>query len=264
MKLTQLEFKTFQDIIFDKIGISLSDDKLNLVQSRLYSRLVYYKIKSFSQYLHILERNNQEIVHMVNLITTNETYFFRESKHFDFLEKVVKKTKTNKVTRIWSAAASVGAEAYSCAMILDNFLNKNQWEIVGTDINTDVIKKAKQGLYCESWVTKIPLKYKEKYCLKGKGRFDGQFIVDRKLLHNVNFHTHNLMQINKSFGTFDVIFLRNILIYFSNDQKQKILDNILENLNVGGFIIISLTENLDGLNIRNLIKYQSSIYQRIE
>ncbi|MEA3314232.1 MAG: protein-glutamate O-methyltransferase CheR [Campylobacterota bacterium] len=263
MNLNKIEYKLFQKLIFEKIGINLSDTKLSLVQSRLYSRLIYHKIKSFSEYFTILKKDHKEIIHMINLITTNETYFFREQQHFDFLTSVVKNIKINQSLRLWSAASSVGAEAYSCAMILDNFLSLNQWEIVGTDINTEVIKKAKKGLYCESWIDKIPQHYKEKYCLKGKGRFEGQFIIDRKILHNINFEINNLTVLNSSFGTFDIIFLRNVFIYFDTETKQKVLNNVLVNLKVGGYLIISLTENLDGLDIKDLKKYQTSIYQKI-
>jgi chemotaxis protein methyltransferase CheR len=225
--------------------------------------LHHHKIKSFSSYLKIVEYNHKEKIQMINLITTNETYFFRETKHFDFLTTIVKQVPINQPFRVWSAASSVGAEAYSIAMILENYLNLNQWDVVGSDINTEVVQKAKKGLYCESWIDKIPANYKTKYCLKGKGRFEGQFIIDRKLQHNIHFATNNLTVPNNSFGVFDIIFLRNVLLYFNTQTKQQVLNNVLQNLKVGGYFIISLTENLDGLNIKNLRKYQSSIYQKI-
>ena len=148
-------------------------------------------------------------------------------------------------------------------MVLDSYLNLNQWQIIGSDINTEVINIAKKGLYCESWISKISQQYKEKYCLKGKGRFEGQFIIDRKIHNNVHFESNNLTVPNKSFGIFDIVFLRNVLIYFNTQIKQKVLNNVLKNLKIGGYFIISLTENLDGLDIKNLKKLQSSIYQKI-
>jgi chemotaxis protein methyltransferase CheR len=169
----------------------------------------------------------------------------------------------NQSFRVWSAASSVGAEAYTIAMILDNYLTKHQWEIIGTDINTDVIKKAKMGLYPEAWIDKIPANYKSQYCLKGKGKYEGQFLIDRKLSKNMRFDINNLTILNLSFGMFDVIFLRNVLIYFNSEIKQKVVDNLLKCLNIGGYFIISLTENLNGLDTRKLKKIQSSIYQRI-
>ena len=264
MILSKSEFKIFKKLIFDAIGISLDDSKLNLVQSRLYTRLLHHKIKSFSSYLKIIDVNHKEKIQMINNITTNETYFFREDQHFDFLTSIAEKIKIDQEFRVWSAASSVGAEAYSIAMVLNEVLNFNQWQIIGSDINTEVVKKAKKGLYCESWIDKIPSNYKTKYCLKGKGRFKGQFIIDRKLLHNIEFDINNLIVSNTSYGMFDVIFLRNVFIYFDRQTKQQVLDNILLNLKVGGYIILSLTENLDDINIRGLKKYQNSIYRREE
>ena len=242
MKLKLSEFNLFQKLIFDEIGISLSDSKITLVQSRLFSRLHHHKTKCFSSYLKIVKENHKEKIQMINLITTNETYFFRESKHFEFLASIARNLKVNQEFRVWSAAASVGAEAYSIAMVLDDILTMHQWEIVGSDINTEVIQKAKKGLYYESWIDKIPKDYKSKYCLKGKGRFEGQFIIDRKLLHNTHFYTNNLTVKNNTFGKFDIVFLRNVLIYFNTQTKQKVLDNVISNLKVGGYFIISLTE----------------------
>ena len=263
MTLSKSEFENFKQLVFKEVGISLSDDKIELVKSRLYTRLMYYKIDCYSQYLKILQQNHQEIVYMVNLITTNETYFFREELHFDFLKHLVKDLKLNQKIRVWSAAASVGAEAYSIAMVLDDLLTPNQWEILGSDINTDVLEKAKKGLYCESWVDKIPQYYKEKYCLKGKGKHKGQFLIDRSLLYNIKFERNNLTKINRALGVFDVIFLRNVLIYFDTEMKKKVIKNILLNLKPNGYLIISLTESLEGLNISQLKKVQSSIYQKV-
>ena len=263
MKINQTEYQLFQKLIFDEIGITLDKNKITLVQSRLYTRLNHHKTNSFSHYLKIVKTNHKEKIEMINLITTNETYFFREEKHFEFLYSIAKQIKINQEFRVWSAASSVGAEAYSVAMVLDNYLMRNQWEVVGTDINTEVIQKAKKGLYPEAWIDKIPTKYKTKYCLKGRGRFEGEFIIDRSLIQNIHFSTNNLIISNKTLGTFDIIFLRNVLLYFNQTTKQQVLNNILDNLKMGGYFIISLTENLDGLDTGKLEKLKSSIYKRI-
>ena len=263
MELTKDIFEKFQDVIYAETGISLSDSKITLVQSRLYSRLKFYNLDNFRDYLKIVNSNHHEKIKMINLITTNETYFFRESKHFDFLIDYAKNLPISQNLRVWSAASSVGAEAYSIAMILNDYLSLKRWEVIGTDINTDVLKKAKMALYCESWIDKIPQHYKKRYCLKGKGKFQGQFIIDRALVNNVHFFKNNLLVLNKDIGKFKIIFLRNVLIYFDTYSKQRVLNNVLANLEIGGYLIISLTENLDGLNIDKLKKVQSSIYQKI-
>jgi len=269
MNLSRIEFNNFQKLILDEIGISLDDSKQELVQSRLYSRMLYYKMSSFSDYLKLVVKDPQEKTQMINQITTNETYFFREHQHFDFLSSIVRQlpqnptTTINKAFRVWSAASSVGAEAYSIAITLDGILNFNQWQIIATDINTEVIEKAKKGLYAESWLDKIPAEFKSKYCLKGKGKFAGKFLIDRKFSSNIRFDTNNLIIRNFRFGDFDIIFLRNVLIYFNTKTKQQVLNNALVNLKIGGYLIISLTENLDGLDTKYLKKHQSSIYQKI-
>lgn len=263
MKLEVIEFEIFRALIFDEVGIYLDDSKISLIQNRLYSRLIYHKITSFSNYFQIVKKEQQEKTQMINLITTNETYFFRERQHFDFLVSQVEQFKEKKRLNIWSAASSVGAEAYSIAMLLDDMLDKNQWNVFASDINTEVIQKAKKGLYNESWIDKIPEKFKLKYCLKGKRKFDGTFIIDRELQKNVTFGIHNLLKEDHSVGLYDMIFLRNVLIYFDSKIKQKVIDNILPNLKIGGFLVISLSEHLDDLNIEKLQKCQNSIYKKI-
>jgi len=260
MNLNTVEFDKFRTIIFDEIGIVLDDTKISLLQNRLYSRLTFYKIENFTDYLQIVRQDKNEKTQMFNHITTNETYFFREHQHFDFLNAQIQEQSIKKEFNVWSAASSVGAEAYSIAMLLDDTLHKNQWRVLGSDINTNVIETAKEGLYKESWIDKIPDEYRIKYCLKGKRKFDGKFIIDRKLQNNVKFTRHNLLNEDHSLGLFDVIFLRNVLIYFDAQTKFRVLSNILSNLKVGGYLVIGLTESLENIKIENLKKYQSSIY----
>ncbi len=201
---------------------------------------------------------------MVNLITTNETYFFREIEHFEFLQKnIIPEHPYKSKFRVWSAASSVGAEAYSTAMILDSAMANTDWEIVGTDINSEVIKKARIGLYPESWVEKIPSSLRNKYCLKGKGSHQGKFLIDRSLIPNMKFDTANLLELNPQFGKFNLIFLRNVLIYFDNATKQKVVDNVISNLLPGGYFFISHTENLNMIDISKLKQVKTAMYQKI-
>ena len=263
--LQDKEFIIFQKIIFKEAGITLSDKKRVLVQSRLLKRVHFYRLNSFTDYIRLIQINKQELNEMVNLLTTNETYFFREIEHFEFLQKVVIPENMHKMKlRVWSAASSVGAEAYSAAMLIDSKLSKNRWEILGTDINSEVIKKARIGLYPEKWIEKIPKTLRSKYCLKGKGQHEGQFLIDRTLVSNMTFQTANLLEANKEFGKFDLIFLRNVLIYFDVDTKQKVVDNVIDRLEIGGYFIISLTENLNMLKTPKLKQVQTSIYQRVK
>ncbi|MEA2099773.1 MAG: protein-glutamate O-methyltransferase CheR [Campylobacterota bacterium] len=258
------EFIIFQKIIFKEAGIDINDKKKLLVQSRLLKRILHYKLKSYTDYIRLIQLNKQEMNEMVNLITTNETYFFREIEHFEFLQRViVPKHPYKSKFRVWSAAASVGAEAYSTAMILDSIMASTDWEIVGTDINSEVIKKARVGLYPESWVQKIPSALRGKYCLKGKGSHQGKFLIDRLLIPNMYFDTANLLERNTQFGKFHLIFLRNVLIYFDNATKQKVVDNVIENLLPGGYFFISHTENLNMIDTSKLEQVRTAMYRKI-
>jgi len=259
--LKESEFKVFQKIIYSEAGIDINDNKLLLVQSRLLKKLLDYKLSSYSEYLRLVQINPKEKTDMINLISTNETYFFRENEHFIFLKSFIQEEFHNiSMFRLWSAAASVGAEAYSAAMVLDSILPRERWEIVGTDINSEVVHKARVGLYPESWITKIPDKFKQTYCLKGKGNHEGKFLINRDIVDNLSFHKANLLEPITTFGKFDIIFLRNVLIYFDNETKQKVVDNVVYNLKPGGYFFISHTENLNMIDLGQLTQVATAIY----
>jgi len=262
--LQENEFITVQKLIFQEVGIDLQSSKRLLVQSRLLKRLLFYKFDSYLEYIRLVQINAQERIEMINLITTNETYFFRELDHFEFLQKVIIPNHPFKQKfRFWSAAASVGAEAYSTAMLLDKTMAKSDWEVVGTDINTEVIKKARIGLYPEKWADKIPLELKKQYCLRGRGKHEGQFLMDRGLVENMDFRVGNLMKFNAEVGKFDVIFLRNVLIYFDDETKQMVVDYVLKNLHIGGYFVISQTENLNMIKVPSLEAVETSVYKKV-
>ena len=261
--LTESEFKVFQKLIYNEAGIDLNDNKILLVQSRLLKKLLEYQLGSYSEYLRLVQINAKERTEMINLISTNETYFFRENEHFVFLDQLLRREHIHiSMFRVWSAASSVGAEAYSIAMVLNSVLGADRWEIVGTDINSEVVKKARVGLYPESWISKIPEKLRRAYCLKGKGAHEGKFLIDRNLVNNLSFHTGNLLEPITIYGKFDMIFLRNVLIYFDNDTKQKVVNNVVDNLKVGGYFFISHTENLNMIDLGPLEQIATAIYQK--
>jgi len=261
--LLDSEFHIFQKLIFKEAGISLSDTKKILVQSRLLKRILHYKLSSYADYLRLVQISPVELSEMVNLLTTNETYFFREIEHFEFLQNnIIKSHPYKQKFRVWSAAASVGAEAYSTAMLLDQLMAKADWEIYGTDINSEVVKKARIGLFPESWINKIPVELRSLYCLKGKGNYEGKFLIDRSLIENMRFEVGNLLTPDKSIGKFNLIFLRNVLIYFSDETKQKVVNNVVEHLHPSGYLFISHTENLNMINTSKLEQIQTAVYRK--
>ena len=134
IELLDAEFFLVQKLIYQQVGIQLDDSKRSLVKNRLTKRLLHYGVQKFSDYLRIVQLNSDEAAEMINQITTNETYFFREQTHFEFLHKVAEASTMQKDFRVWSAAASFGAEAYSIAMVLETLMPS--YEVVATDINT--------------------------------------------------------------------------------------------------------------------------------
>lgn len=262
--ITDVEFGQFQRLIFQIAGISLSSAKKVLLVVRLSKRLKQLGLHSFGQYYrHITETDNSaEQQMMVDLLTTNETYFFREPKHFDFLREVATKSRNKDRTfRVWSAAASSGEEAYSIAMVLAEALEENNWEVVGTDISSRVLAKAQLGHYPMERAQHIPVHLLKKYCLKGVQDQAGTLLVEKTLRERVQFMASNLMQPNKGLGQFDVIFLRNVMIYFNNETKQKVINNLMPFLKSTGYIIIGHSESLNGLDTE-LVSIQPTIYCR--
>ncbi|NPA10790.1 MAG: protein-glutamate O-methyltransferase CheR [Epsilonproteobacteria bacterium] len=256
-QLTLSNFTLFQDLILKETGIKLSNTKRSYLQTKLLDRMKQLKIHSFKEYYNFVLKHPDEKAYLINFATTNETYFFREKKHLQYFEKHI--IPEFPKIRLWSAAASVGAEAYTLAMILKDY--GKQFEIIGTDINHEVIEKAKRGLYPISWARHIPEKYLKKYCFKGKNEYSGWFMIGDVIKKHVKFKTANLLYPQKDLGMFEVIFLKNVLIYFDDKTKKKVVENVLHNLKPGGYLFISLTENIDHLKIKHLHKVSTSIYQ---
>ena len=260
--LTDKEFRLFQKMIYDIAGINLSDAKKTLVTGRLAKRVKYYALKSYGDYFNIIsDPANDEHQVAVNLLTTNETFFFREPKHFDFLRDKVLTTWRGSSLRVWSAASSTGEEAYTIAMILAEHAPTQNWEIIGTDISTRVVEKARNGHYPIERSQKIPKTYLTQYCLKGTGRQEGTFIINKKIRDRVKFIHANLKESLTSRGQFDVIFLRNVLIYFDNETKQNLITRIAEQVKPGGYVMVGHSESLNGIR-HSFDTVAPSIYQK--
>ena len=205
----------------------------------------------------------KEIQYFIDALTTNETYFFREYSQFQFLQHtaIPQFKKLNRQVRAWSAAASEGQEAYSIAMVMSASLGITPWQVIGSDINEQVLKKARMGIYPLQRLEHMPQKFLRDYCLKGKGSKEGYFCITPELKNKVKFKQMNLTEsLSPSFGKFDVIFLRNVLIYFDKTQQLQIIKKMLSVLNPKGYFIISTTEHLD-VNSLGLKQVQKSIYQ---
>jgi chemotaxis protein methyltransferase CheR len=249
--LQEREFKQFQDLIYRIAGISMAPSKKPLVASRLAKRIRLHGLASYSEYFKMITAANgqAELQMAVDLLTTNETHFFREPKHFDFLRQcILPKRKPGKAFRIWSAACSSGEEPYSIAMLLDEVLSNAPWEIVASDLSTRVLEKARIGLYPMERMPEIPRHYLSNYCLKGTGTQEGTLLIERKLRDRVQFIQYNLTEAPPKLAEFDVIFLRNVMIYFDQETKRKVVSRLLSKLRPGGHFLVGHSETLNGIN----------------
>ncbi len=247
--ISDREFAQFQAFIFEAAGITLSNTKKALVSGRLAKRLKHYDLDSYGDYFRLISSGTypDEEQMAVDLLTTNETYFFREPQHFDFMKaELAKNVQYSKPVRVWSAAASTGEEPYSIAMLLEDCLGSQgrPWEIVASDISMRVLERAATGHYSTLRTGGIPQHYLRKYCLKGTGQQAGTILVDRKLRQNVQFRQINLNSALPQLGTFDFVFLRNVLLYFNLQTKRQVVARLLTMLKPGGWLFVSHTETL--------------------
>lgn len=261
--LTEKEFDWISRFLYERTGITLAN-KQALVMGRLDKRLRELGIGNYGDYFSLLGRPGYEAetTTALDLLTTNETYFFREPKHFEFLQKVVFPTlQKTRPCRFWSAASSSGEEAYTIAMTAAHYLQHDYWEVLGTDISTRILDKARRALYPMTAAEKIPTALLRQYCLKGRDEYQDYFLIDPKIRAKVSFSYTNLNDALPDLGLFEVIFLRNVMIYFDQETKQKLVQRLTEKLRPGGYFIVSHSETLNGLQ-SSLKLLSPSIYQR--
>ncbi|MBC7857198.1 MAG: protein-glutamate O-methyltransferase CheR [Burkholderiaceae bacterium] len=264
LPLTDQEFTHFQRFIFDTAGITLSPAKKALVSGRLAKRLQQFNLSNYSQYFEMLGSSAApgEAQVAVDLLTTNETYFFREMSHFDFLRQQAKAASGRGAPfRVWSAASSTGEEAYSIAMVLADCLGDAAWEVVGSDISSRVLEGARRGHYPMERAAHVSEAYLHRYCLKGTGPQEGTLLVDRALRSRVSFQQVNLNRPLPELGMFDMIFLRNVMIYFNEQTKREVVARVLGRLKPGGHFCIGHSESLNDISdaVRSLAP---AIYQK--
>ncbi|MET0064861.1 MAG: CheR family methyltransferase [Candidatus Thiodiazotropha sp.] len=256
------EFNQFRRLIYEAAGISMAPEKKLLVASRLGKRVSHYGLDSFGEYFNLVTSKKEpgEFQILVDLLTTNETYFFREPQHFEFLEQVILKQWRGQQFRVWSAGCSSGEEVYTLAMVLTESLRSNSWEVVGSDISSRMIDKCNSAVYPVARLENMPGTYLKKYCLKGVRKNEGMILIDRTLRNHCRFKQINLMENLPDLGKFDVIFIRNVMIYFDSQTKKAVIGRLARFLKPGGYLLISHSETLHGLSDRfSMVK--PSIYR---
>jgi chemotaxis protein methyltransferase CheR len=250
LAMSAAEFAWIASYIYDVAGIQLKDGKQAMVAGRLDRRVRHFGLDSYGQYFDLLARPDHadEAVLAVDLLTTNETYFFREPQHFDLLPRLLP-VRPGRPVRVWSAASSTGEEAYTIALTLAGVLGQAAWEIVGTDISTRVLETARRALYPLEAAERIPEQLRRTYCLRGTGRYEGFMTLQTDLRRRVQFQHANLTKPLPELGLFDVVFLRNVMIYFDQETKQQLARRIARLVRPGGHLLIGHAESLNGLDV---------------
>ena len=251
-------------LVSDKYGIKMPIEKKIMFQSRMQKRLRELNLTSFEEYADKLLDNNgdtEEFSILADYISTNKTEFFRERAHFDFMTNIVLPAFQEQVPNyriptinIWSAGSSSGQESYSIAITIEEFIRssgfKLEYFIKATDISTPMLKTAKEAIYPMAQVDDISLNLKQKYFLKSKGPNDLKVRLIREIRDRVSFSYQNFMDDSYQIkGKFDVIFLRNTLIYFEPAVQRKVLSKVLDLLVEGGYLFIGHSESLINMDL---------------
>ncbi|CAM5215913.1 CheR family methyltransferase [Alishewanella longhuensis] len=248
--ISNTEFDQIRRFFQQESGICLADTKRSLVSGRLAGRLRALKLANFNAYLSFITKPGNELERQmaVDLLTTNETYFYREPKHFNFLQSVLAEWQGEKAPLIWSAACSSGEEPYTIAMLMAEAFGSRPWHILASDISMRMLESARTALYPLSRAKELPTSFLKKYCLKGHGDFEGYLLLEDKLKQRVQFAQRNLMEPQQLETKVDVIFLRNVLIYFDNKTKSQIINNLSRCLKPEGLLFIGHSESLHGIS----------------
>ena len=254
--ITDAEFGRFRTMVQEETGIQLPDSKRALLVGRLSRRLRELKLPTFGAYYeHVAnERNGVERLHMIDLISTNETSFFREPKQFEFLEKRLlpawagTATPGAKKVRVWSAACSTGEEPYSIAMSLLSRLPEWEIEILATDISNRALAKARAAVFPIEKSAQIPEAHLKAFMLRGYGEQQGSMKAGPELRHLIRFERLNLHDRRDiAGGQFHLIFCRNVLIYFSAEGRAAVIRKLASRLAPGGYLFLGHAETLNGV-----------------
>jgi chemotaxis protein methyltransferase CheR len=261
------DFDFICQILRQRSGLVLSNDKAYLLESRLLPVARKYRLASFEELVRLIRVKNDELVikDVVEAMTTNESFFFRDTKPFEQFKQIVLPTlmasRTNKQLRIWSAACSSGQEPYSLSMILCEMAAQLAgWkiEIVGTDLSTEILDRAKEGVYSQFEAQRgLPINLLVKYFTQVGDRWQ----INQKIRSMVQYREFNLLTDPKVLGRFDVVFCRNVLIYFDQPTKSKILNNISGLMPTDGYLFLGGAETVLGITDRfQLLAGQRGVY----
>ncbi|MBI5846608.1 MAG: protein-glutamate O-methyltransferase CheR [Nitrospirae bacterium] len=273
--MSNRDFSRLSEVIYHECGIKMSDAKKVMLEARLRKRLRELCMKSFAEYCDYLlspKGIENELFQMINEVTTNKTDFFREPRHFEYLVNTVlpellrmTDLRTRRSLNIWSAGCSTGEEPYTLAMVMSEAVLQYpglSFMILATDISTKVLEKAVRAVYEMERVETVPLEMKKKYLLRSRNKSSDLVRMSPKLRSLVRFRRLNFME--GDFGMrepMDVIFCRNVIIYFDRQTQEKLINRFCEHLAPGGYLFMGHSETLNGLNVP-LVSVGSTVYRK--
>jgi chemotaxis protein methyltransferase CheR len=274
VRMSSREFASLSRFIYEQCGIRMPEAKKTMLEGRLQKRLRILGLRSFADYIDYLfdpAEHSQELVQMIDLVTTNKTDFFREPDHFDYLrEKLLPPWWEKYGTRrlmVWSAGCSTGQEPYTLAMVLNEFAASRpgfDFQILATDISTRVLEQARKAVYQEDLLEPVPSVLKTKYLLRSKDRQSGLVRIVPQLRGKVRFRRLNFL--DEDFGLrepLDIIFCRNVIIYFDRPTQVRLLQRFYGHMRPGAHIFMGHSETLSGLDVP-LVSVASTVYRKIQ
>jgi chemotaxis protein methyltransferase CheR len=267
-------FEKLSAFIYKQYGIKMPPVKKVMLQSRLQRRLREMNMNSYEQYCDFLfskEGEALELVHMIDVVTTNKTDFFREPAHFDFMQQVVlpdfvARNKQKTTMKLWSAGCSSGEEVYTLAIILSDFMENHKnfdFSILGTDISTRILQKAVDAIYTEERAANIPLEIKKKYFLKSKDRDRPTVRLIPQIRKKASYQRLNFMDDSYNVHeTFDVVFCRNVLIYFDREAQTNVINRLCNHLKPGGYFFLGHSESITGMKVP-LMQLKPTVFMKV-
>ena len=272
--MTESDFARLSAFISYHYGVRYAPVKKNILENRLMKRLHHHGFASFSQYCDLITdsaHNQTELVEMINLVTTNKTDFFRESNHFAFLTDHLipqfEAASARLPLKVWSAGCSSGEEVYTLAMVLQEYRESNgtalSYQILGTDISTKVLQQACSGIYDIGRIADIPHEIKKKYFLRGKDSKANVVKVKPVLRQQLSFRQLNFMDADYQLEEqFDLILFRNVMIYFTRDIQEKVINKLCKSLRPGGYLFLGHSESIIDMNVP-LKQIKPTVFQRL-
>jgi len=266
-ELTSENYQFITRLVYEQSRINLGAAKKPLVAARLVKRLRALRLPDYDAYCRLLRSSKgvDELGELVNVISTNHTHFFREGRHFDFLTQTILPQAKSKLGmfRVWSAGCASGEEPYTVAILLSEGLgSEGPWRIHATDISSAVLKVAQQAIYPTERLAHVPAEWQRRYFQRGVGDWDGQYRLRDELRRRVEFHRLNLLQPTYPFAAkFDVIFCRNVMIYFDRETQETLVQKLAQQLAPGGYLMVGHSESLNGLS-HGLTPIQPALYQK--